>query len=240
LVPVFVFGEAATLVEPFFSSLLLFDITDRHLTHTEQTMLRGLSSSLAPRVFGGSCGAISAAARRHAATSALFGSTRKLLCPTGPNKNAASTTASAAAPQQKGGSVDASPDTHPDFAPRPVQTDSLKEERTQIMDDIADTIKTEDVVIFIKGLPETPVCGFSKKMVDIVDALALEYTSFDVLAHPIVRSYVKELSQWPTVPQLFIKGEFVGGNDVVQEMAKNGQLQELLKKHKIEHRDFKF
>jgi monothiol glutaredoxin len=140
----------------------------------------------------------------------------------------------------KGGAVDASPDTHPDFQPRtPVLSpaDAAAADEVEIIKkDIRDTIKTEDIVLFMKGLPEAPVCGFSKKLVDVLEVLGVEYTSFDVLAHPVVRIYVKELSDWPTIPQLFIKGEFVGGVDVCLKLAEDGDLQMLLDKHGLVHR----
>lgn len=138
------------------------------------------------------------------------------------------------------GSVDKSSDTHPDFQPKAVKPEELTEERETIMSDMRDTIRDEPIVVFIKGLPECPVCSFSKKLIDILDALGLEYTSFDVLAHPVVRSYVKEISDWGTIPQLFVAGEFVGGVDVVAEMAKNGQFQIMLEKKKIPHRPYQF
>nr|CCC92713.1 unnamed protein product [Trypanosoma congolense IL3000] len=103
--------------------------------------------------------------------------------------------------------------------------------------DIDDTIKSEDVVTFIKGLPEAPMCAFSKRMIDVLDALGLEYTSFDVLAHPVVRTHVKEVSEWPTIPQLFIKGEFVGGLDIVTKMLESGDLKHLLQSKGITYRD---
>ena len=141
---------------------------------------------------------------------------------------------------QKGGSVEASAETHPDFQPKPVKSDDNTEERQSIMNDIRDTIRDEDVVVFIKGLPECPVCSFSKKMIDILDALQLEYTSFDVLAHPVVRSYVKEVSDWGTIPQVFVKGEFVGGVDIVAEMAKKGQLQLMLESKGVPFKPYHF
>ncbi len=140
----------------------------------------------------------------------------------------------------KGGPVDEGPDTHPDFLSKPVgATEEDTEEILAIKKDIVDTIKSDPIVIFIKGAPESPVCGFSKRVVDLLDALAVEYTSFDVLAHPTVRSYVKEVSQWPTIPQLFIKGEFFGGNDIIIECAKNGQLQMALERAGIKYRPIK-
>nr|2LTK_A Chain A, Mono-cysteine glutaredoxin [Trypanosoma brucei] len=103
--------------------------------------------------------------------------------------------------------------------------------------DIDDTIKSEDVVTFIKGLPEAPMCAYSKRMIDVLEALGLEYTSFDVLAHPVVRSYVKEVSEWPTIPQLFIKAEFVGGLDIVTKMLESGDLKKMLRDKGITCRD---
>jgi monothiol glutaredoxin len=139
-----------------------------------------------------------------------------------------------------GGSVQRDADTHPDFQPRVVSSssvDSSYDEIEAIKKDIRETIRDEEVVLFMKGLPEAPVCGFSKKLVDVLEALGLEYTSFDVLAHPVVRTYVKELSDWPTIPQMWVKGEFVGGVDICLKMAESGELQELLDKKGIKHRD---
>lgn len=145
------------------------------------------------------------------------------------------------ASSSQGGPVPSDADTHPDFQPRPIITEEDNRlEVEEIKKDMRDTIKTEDAVVFIKGLPEAPVCGFSKSIIDILDALGVEYTSFDVLAHPVVRSYVKELSEWPTIPQLFIKGEFAGGRDIIVEMARNGQLQQLLEKKGVPHRSHRF
>jgi monothiol glutaredoxin len=141
-------------------------------------------------------------------------------------------------PDKKGGDVKAE-GTHPDFMPAPNTAKVSAMEKDAIIQDIEDTVKTEPVVVFMKGLPEAPVCSFSRILVDILDQLGLEYTSFDVLAHPIVRSHVKVVSGWPTIPQLFVKGKFVGGCDLVQEMAANGDLQRMLEKEGIEHRSVK-
>lgn len=138
-----------------------------------------------------------------------------------------------------GGAVEADAETHPDFQPRAVTTESSPEEIEMIKKDIDETIRDENVVIFIKGVPEAPMCAFSKKMVDVMECLGLEYTSFDVLAHPFVRSYVKVVSEWPTIPQLFVKGEFVGGMDIVLKLAEEGELQSLLDAKGIQHRDTK-
>ncbi|EPY29517.1 monothiol glutaredoxin [Strigomonas culicis] len=135
-----------------------------------------------------------------------------------------------------GGDVEENEETHPDFQPRMVASDLAADEIAMIKKDIDDTIKEEDIVIFIKGVPEAPMCAFSMRMVDAMDALGVEYTAFDVLAHPVVRTYVKEVSQWPTIPQLFVKGEFAGGIDIVLKMAEGGELQMLLEQKGIKHR----
>ncbi|KAG5512268.1 hypothetical protein JKF63_07790 [Porcisia hertigi] len=130
-------------------------------------------------------------------------------------------------------------ETHPDFQPRMVASDLAEDEVAMIKKDILDTIQTEEIVVFIKGVPEAPMCAFSKRMIDVMEALGVEYTSFDVLAHPVVRSYVKEVSEWPTIPQVFVKGEFAGGVDIILKMAENGDLQMLLDQKGIKHRDTK-
>lgn len=130
-------------------------------------------------------------------------------------------------------------ETHPDFQPRVVSTDLASDEIEAIKKDIRDTVRDEDIVVFIKGVPEAPMCAFSKRMIDVLEALGVEYTSFDVLAHPVVRSYVKEVSEWPTIPQVFIKGDFAGGVDIILKMAECGDLQLLLDQKGIKHRDQK-
>ncbi|KPI87851.1 glutaredoxin-like protein [Leptomonas seymouri] len=141
--------------------------------------------------------------------------------------------------QGMGGDVEEMEETHPDFQPRMVSTDVAEDEVAAIKLDITATIRDEEIVIFIKGVPEAPMCAFSKRIVDVMEALGVEYTSFDVLAHPVVRSYVKEVSEWPTIPQMFVKGEFVGGVDIVLKMAESGDLQLLLDEKGIKHRQTK-
>lgn len=114
------------------------------------------------------------------------------------------------------------------------------EEHLSIMKDMRDTIADEKVVLFMKGTPESPVCGFSKRVADIMDAIQVEYTAFNVLAHPTVRTGVKEISGWPTIPQLFVCGEFIGGCDILMEMSKNGQLYDLLDLKEIKHKKVNF
>jgi len=93
---------------------------------------------------------------------------------------------------------------------------------------IADIVKSHDVVLFMKGTPLFPQCGFSSRAVAILDHLGVEYDSVDVLQDMEIRSGIKQYSDWPTVPQLYVKGEFVGGSDIMMEMFEAGELQQLM------------
>ena len=86
-----------------------------------------------------------------------------------------------------------------------------------------------DVVLFMKGTPLFPQCGFSSRAVAILERLGAKYETVDVLQDPELRQGIKEYSDWPTVPQLYVKGEFVGGCDIIREMFQAGELQDLLK-----------
>ncbi len=85
------------------------------------------------------------------------------------------------------------------------------------------------VFLFMKGTPESPQCGFSYKVVDILKAWGIPYKSFNVLSDESIRQGIKDFANWPTIPQLYINKEFVGGSDVVEEMSNNGELGDLLK-----------
>lgn len=89
-------------------------------------------------------------------------------------------------------------------------------------------VKTNDVVLFMKGTPLFPQCGFSSKAVAILDHLGVTYESVDVLQDMEIRSGIKEYSDWPTIPQLYVRGEFLGGSDIMMEMYEAGELQELV------------
>jgi monothiol glutaredoxin len=93
---------------------------------------------------------------------------------------------------------------------------------------IADIVKSNDVVLFMKGTPLFPQCGFSSRAVAILDRLGAPYETVDVLQDPEIRQGIKEYSDWPTIPQLYVKGEFVGGSDIMMEMFESGELQNLL------------
>ena len=93
---------------------------------------------------------------------------------------------------------------------------------------IADLVKSNDVVLFMKGTALFPQCGFSSRAIAILDRLEAKYETVDVLQDPEIRAGIKEYSDWPTVPQLYVKGKFVGGSDIMMEMFESGELQELL------------
>jgi monothiol glutaredoxin len=93
---------------------------------------------------------------------------------------------------------------------------------------IRDAVAANDVVLFMKGQAERPMCGFSNQVVQILDHLGVEFHDINVLADDAVRQGVKDFSNWPTIPQLYIKGEFIGGCDIVREMFQTGELQALL------------
>ena len=90
------------------------------------------------------------------------------------------------------------------------------------------TVRSNDVVLFMKGTPLFPQCGFSSRAVAILEHLGVQYESVDVLQDQGIRQGIKEYSDWPTIPQLYVKGEFVGGSDIMMEMYENGELGQLL------------
>ncbi len=100
-------------------------------------------------------------------------------------------------------------------------------------------IDVNDVVLFMKGTAEMPVCGFSKVIVQILKMLKVEFKAINVLDDMSIREGIKQFSNWPTIPQLYIKKEFIGGCDIVTEMYKSGELQEYLGKMKISFEDAK-
>jgi monothiol glutaredoxin len=95
-------------------------------------------------------------------------------------------------------------------------------------DRIQKLIDSHDIVLFMKGVPTAPQCGFSAAVGQILAKLDVPYESVNVLADPFIREGIKEFSNWPTIPQLYIKGEFVGGCDIVREMFQAGELAALL------------
>lgn len=93
---------------------------------------------------------------------------------------------------------------------------------------IDNEVKTNDVVLFMKGTPDFPQCGFSGQVVQMLDYIGVAYKGINVLASDEMRQGIKEYSNWPTIPQVYIKGEFIGGCDIIREMFQAGELQALL------------
>ncbi len=94
---------------------------------------------------------------------------------------------------------------------------------------VAETVASSPVVVFVKGTPEMPMCGFSKGVMDLFQNLGVPFKTVDVIGNPEYREAVKQFTQWPTIPQIFIKGEFVGGFDIVKDLYASGELEKMVK-----------
>ena len=113
----------------------------------------------------------------------------------------------------------------PEVAPEaPVEARSLLSPR-EVIDEL---VKSNKVVLFMKGSPTNPLCGFSAKAAGILTGYGHPLAHFDVLANPEVRNEIKEYSQWPTLPQIYVNGEFLGGSDILRQMHESGELKECL------------
>ena len=99
---------------------------------------------------------------------------------------------------------------------------------------IDNVVKTNDVVVFMKGTPEQPMCGFSGRVVQMLNYLAVPYQAVNVLESDQLRQGIKEYSDWPTIPQLYLKGEFIGGCDIVTEMFQSGELKQTLEQQGLQ------
>ena len=99
-----------------------------------------------------------------------------------------------------------------------------------IKNKIEDLIKQNDVCLFMKGVPENPQCGFSMAVSNVLKHLKINFKGINVLEDENLRQGIKDFSDWPTIPQLYVKGEFVGGCDIVKEMFEKGELQEFFKR----------
>jgi len=98
----------------------------------------------------------------------------------------------------------------------------------QISEEIQKAISGNEIILFMKGTPEAPRCGFSARTVAALEALGTPFAAVDILPDPRIRQQLSALSNWPTIPQLFVKGELVGGADIVAEMYESGELAEVL------------
>ena len=106
----------------------------------------------------------------------------------------------------------------------------------QVKEQIENSINNNDVCLFMKGSPEAPQCGFSMAVSNILKILEVKYQSVDVLKDQNIREGIKVYSEWPTIPQLYIKKEFIGGCDIIKEMFENGELKKVLKDKNIPHK----
>ncbi|MGJ8564908.1 MAG: Grx4 family monothiol glutaredoxin [Alphaproteobacteria bacterium] len=104
---------------------------------------------------------------------------------------------------------------------------------TSAHDRIKKTVTENDVVLYMKGNPAFPQCGFSSTVVQILDYVGAQYESVNVLEDPDIRQGIKDYNSWPTIPQVFVKGEFIGGCDILREMFETGELRDLLEKNNI-------
>jgi len=102
-----------------------------------------------------------------------------------------------------------------------------------ILEKIQETVSKNDVVLFMKGTKDFPQCGFSAAVSHILKTLNANFLDVDVLRDAEIRQGIKDFSDWPTIPQLYVKGEFIGGCDIIKEMSQSGELQELLKEKKV-------
>jgi monothiol glutaredoxin len=98
---------------------------------------------------------------------------------------------------------------------------------------INETVTTNDVVLFMKGTKDMPQCGFSSRVVGVLNFMGVEFSDVNVLADEAMRQGIKDYSDWPTVPQLYVKGEFVGGCDIITEMTLSGELDTLFEKNDV-------
>ena len=108
---------------------------------------------------------------------------------------------------------------------------------TTAQDIIKETVTANDVVLFMKGTKTMPQCGFSSRVAGVLNFMGVDYQDVNVLADPDIRQGIKDYSDWPTIPQLYVKGEFVGGSDIMMEMFEAGELQQLMDEKSVAKAD---
>ena len=99
---------------------------------------------------------------------------------------------------------------------------------SKIFEEIKKEIESNDVVLFMKGTADSPMCGFSSVVCTILDRLGVQFKDINVMVDPEIRQGIKDFSDWPTIPQLYVRGEFIGGCDIIKEMYESGELKTLL------------
>ncbi len=103
------------------------------------------------------------------------------------------------------------------------------QDEAEVQKVISESVAQHPIILFVKGTPEAPQCGFSKGVMDMFSYLEVPFQTVNVLADPMIREGIKKFTQWPTIPQIFIKGEFVGGFDIVRDLFERGELETLVK-----------
>jgi len=133
--------------------------------------------------------------------------------------------------KQQSRPLSGSSDSHDDFKPK--QKKAMPEGAEAVHSLIDLQVKENDVMLYMKGTPSAPQCGFSSQAVRILNAVGVDFSSINILEYPALRDGVKVYSQWPTFPQLYVKGEFVGGCDIMTSMFTDGELEKLMKEKKV-------
>jgi monothiol glutaredoxin len=123
-----------------------------------------------------------------------------------------------------------SDDSHDDFKPK--KKDAV-EDMKEVLELIDKQVKEHPLLLFMKGTPSKPQCGFSLQVVRILNAVGADFSSINVLEYPAIREGIKKYSDWPTIPQVYVNGEFIGGCDIVTSMYKEGELETMLKEKKL-------
>jgi monothiol glutaredoxin len=126
-----------------------------------------------------------------------------------------------------------SSDSHDDFKPKKKERKVIEEGLQEVVGLIDKQVKENPVMLFMKGTPQQPQCGFSLQAVRVLNATGVEFSAVNVLEYPAIREAVKIYSDWPTIPQLYVAGEFVGGCDIMTNMYNDGSLEQLLKDKKV-------
>ncbi len=121
-------------------------------------------------------------------------------------------------------------DSHDDFKPKKKNVPTGMEDVLKLIDS---QVKDNAVMLYMKGTPSQPQCGFSMQAVRILNAVGVDFSSVNVLEYPAIREGIKKYSDWPTIPQLYVKGDFVGGCDIMTSMFNEGQLEKLMKEKKV-------
>lgn len=121
-------------------------------------------------------------------------------------------------------------DSHDDFKPKKKTVPTGMEDVLKLIDS---QVKDNAVMLYMKGTPSQPQCGFSMQAVRILNAVGVDFSSVNVLEYPAIREGIKKYSDWPTIPQLYVSGDFIGGCDIMTSMFNEGQLEKLMKEKKV-------